>query len=185
LRKFLPLILLACLAAAGCWQSKTRPYRNEMSLQPFAAGTVTVTGRDSKAQHYALHKIEHGRYRLTETDHGRDFGEGLELGLFPLPGAPSRVLVAQAAMLSFHAGDDNLRYYGLLIVTGANSAQEIVPDCYKDARSGQVPRAYRESTIVCAFPGRASLEKSLLALWKSGKKPDASLRFEAATGSPR
>jgi hypothetical protein len=118
LRKFLPLILLTCLAVAGCWQSKTRPYRNVMSLQPFVAGTVTATDTDGKVAHYTLRKIDRGRYRLTLSDRGRDFGQGFDLGFFPLPGAPSHVLVLQMAMLNFHTGEDSLRYYGLLVVTG-------------------------------------------------------------------
>ncbi len=155
-----------------------------MSLQPFAAGTVTATDHDGKVAHYTLRKIEHGRYRLTLSDRGQDFGQGFELGFFPLPGAPSHVLVLQMAMLNFHTGDDSLRFYGLLVVTGKDSAQEIDPDCGKDARRAHVPSADMKITDACSFPDRASLEKSLLALWKSGKKPDSSLRL-GATDSPR
>lgn len=185
MHRCVPLILLLCLAVAGCWQTKARPYRNVMSLQPFAAGTVMATDRDGKVAHYSLRKIGRGRYRLTLSDHDRDFGQGFEVGFFPLPGAPSHVLVLQMATLNFHTGDDSLRYYGLLVVTGQNRAQDIVPDCDKDARKARVPAGYKDSAGVCTFPDRASLEKSLLVLWKSGKKPDTSLSLEAAIGSPR
>lgn len=184
MRKSVVFILLICLAVAGCWQTRNRPYRNDMSLQPFAAGTVTAISHDGRIAHYALHRIDRGRYRLTLTDRGQDFGQGFELGFFPLPGAPSHVLVLQMATLNFHTGDDNLRFYGLLVVTGPNRAQEIDPDCGKDARKARVPPAYRRAGT-CTFPDRAALEKSLLALWKSGKKPDTSLSLVPAIGSPR
>jgi len=48
LRKSVVFILLLCLAMAGCWQSRNRPYRNDMSLQPFAAGTVTAVSHDGR-----------------------------------------------------------------------------------------------------------------------------------------
>ena len=185
MRKLAPFILLASLLVAGCWQTNSRPFRNVTSLQPFEAGLITETGPDRRVTHYALRKIERGRYRMTQTDRGQDFGQGFEVGFFPLSGAPSHVLILQMAMLNFHTGDDSLRYYGLLVVTGQNSAQEIVPDCGKDARRARVPAAYKDNAGICTFPDRASLEKSLLALWKSGKKPDASLSLDAATGSPR
>jgi hypothetical protein len=185
LRKSVVFILLICLMVAGCWQTRNRPYRNDMSLQPFAAGTVTAVSHDGKMVHYALRRIARGRYRLTLTDRGQDFGQGFELGFFPLPGAPAHVLVLQMAMLNFHSGDDSLRYYGLLVVTGKDSAQEIDPDCGRDARKAHVPSAYRKITDMCSFPDRAALEKSLLALWKSGKKPDTSLSLVPAIGSPR
>lgn len=185
MRKCVPFILLACLAVAGCWQSRARPYRDAIGVQPFAAGPVTTTDRDGRVAHYMLRKIERGRYRLTPSDHGRDFGQGFELGLFPLPGAPSHVLILQMAMLSFHTGDDSLRYYGLLVVTGKNTAREIVPRCGKDARAARMSGVTKDGAGICTFPDRASLEKSLLALWKSGKKPETFLRLEPAIGSPR
>ena len=184
LRKRVVFILLICLAMAGCWQTRNRPYRNEMSLEPFAAGTVTATSHDGKVAHYALRKTGRGRYRLTLTDRGQDFGQGFDLAFFPLPGAPSHVLVLQMAMLNFHTGDDNLRYYGLLVITSQTSAREIVPDCDHDARRARVPAAFR-APGTCTFPDRASLEKALLALWKSGKRADTSFSLVPAIGSPR
>src|SRR5205085_9384441 len=89
LRKLTPLILRASIAfasmvlvsvlLAGCWQTTTRPYRNVTSLQPFKAGEVTEKDLDGKEVHYALRKIARGRYRMTQTDRGQDFGQGFEL----------------------------------------------------------------------------------------------------------
>jgi hypothetical protein len=156
---------------AGCWQTISRPYRNVTSLQPFAAGAVTDTDSDGKVTHYALKTIARGRYRMTQTDRGQDFGQGFDLGFFPLPGAPSRVLVYEAAALDHTAAGANLRYYGLLVVTGPKSAQEIRPDCEKDARAARTSGTRMGKDGACTFADQAALEKSLLALWKSGKKP--------------
>lgn len=185
MRRCVALILLACLAVAGCWQTRSRPYHHVMSLRPFAAGMVTATDRNGKVDHYAMRKIARGRYRLTLSYRGREIGQGFEVGFFPLPGAPSNVMVLQMAALNFHAGDDNLRYYGVLVVTGQNSAQEILPDCNKDARDARVPIAYNENGGICFFPDRSALEKSLLSLWQSGRKPDTSLTLQTSIGSPR
>jgi hypothetical protein len=174
LRKCVPLILLVCLTVAGCWQTRTRPYRNVMSLQPFAAGDVTATDLQNKVTHYALRKIARGRYRMTETDRGEDFGQGFELAFFPLHGAPSHVLIYQAAALDHPVRDDALRYYGLLVITGARSASEIRPDCDKDARAARASHTGKGADGACTFADRAALETSLLALWKSGKKAEYS-----------
>ena len=167
-------LLLACLLTAGCWQTVTRPYRGVTSLQPFAAGAVVQTDPDGKVTHYALKKIARGRYRMTQTDRGQDFGQGFELGFFPLPGAPSHVLIYQAAALDHPVRDDALRYYGLLVITGARSASEIRPDCDKDARAARASHTGKGADGACTFADRAALETSLLALWKSGKKAEYS-----------
>ena len=174
MRKLAPFVLLAALLLAGCWQNVSRPYRNVTSLQPFDAGLVTATGSDKRVTHYALRKIERGRYRMTQTDRGQDFGQGFELGFFPLPGAPSHVLIYQAAALDRTARGDNLRYYGLLAVTGPTGAQELRPDCEKDARAARASGTRMGKDGACTFADRAALEKSLLALWKSHKKPEYS-----------
>jgi hypothetical protein len=170
LRKFAPLVLLIGVLMAGCWQTVSRPYRTVMSLQPFAAGQVTVE-QDGKPVHYALKKIARGRYRMTQTDRGSDFGQGFELGFFPLPGAPSHVLIYQAAPLDHTAAGASLRYYGVLVVSGQKSAEEVRPDCDKDWRAARASGTRKGKDGACTFADRASLEKSLLALWKSGKKP--------------
>jgi hypothetical protein len=170
LRKFAPFILLACVLVAGCWQTMSRPYRNIASLQPFAAGDVTEKDPDGKVTHYALRNTSHGRYRMTQTDRGQDFGQGFELGFFPLPGAPSHVLIYEAAVLDHPAKEENLRYYGLIVVTGQKSAQEIRPDCEKHARAARVSNTRKGKDGACTFVNRDALERSLLALWKSRKK---------------
>ena len=172
--RFAPFVLLASLLVAGCWQTTSRPYRSITSLQPFAAGAITATAPDRKVTHYALRKIAHGRYRMTQTDRGQDFGQGFELGFFPLPGAPSHVLIYEAASLDHTAQEDNLRYYGLLVVTGQKSAGEIRPDCTKDARAARASSTRAGKDGACTFADRAALEKSLLALWKSKKKAEYS-----------
>jgi hypothetical protein len=169
-----PFILLAAVLVAGCWQSVSRPYRNVTSLQPFDAGQVTATGRDNKVTHYLLRKIGRGRYRMTQTDRGQDFGQGFDLGFFPLPGAPSHVLIYEAASLDHPAGEDDLRYYGILVVAGPQSAQEIRPDCEKDARAARASGTRMGKDGACTFTDRAALEKSLLAFWKNRKKPEYS-----------
>jgi len=185
LRKLLPALMLACLAVAGCWQTMTRPYRDVVSLQPFAAGAVTEKDRDGKITHYALRKIDRGRYRLTQTDRGQDFGEGFELGFFPLPGAPTHVLIYQAASLEHSPREENLRYYGLLVLNGPGSADEIRPDCEKDARAAQASGTVKGKDGACTFADRAAVEKSLLALWKSGKKPEYNyVLTNAASAAP-
>lgn len=174
MRKHAPFAVLAALLLAGCWQTVSHPYRNVRSLQPFAAGSVTETGTDGRTVHYRLSRINRGRYLLTQSDRGPDFGQGFELGFFPLPGAPGNVLIYQAAPLERAARDDDLRYYGLVVVTMPYGALEIRPDCEKDVRAARASgtRAAKDGT--CTFAGRVALEKSLLALWKSGKKPEHS-----------
>jgi len=179
LKKLTPLTLLAmlsvaCVLLAGCWQTVTRPYRNVISMQPFKAGAITEKGPDGKEVHYALRKIARGRYHMTQTDRGRDFGQGFELGFFPLPGAPNNVLIYQAAALDRTARDDKLRYYGLLVVTIPYGAMEIRPDCEKDSKAARASNTRQGKDGACTFANRAALEKSLLALWKSGKKPEHS-----------
>ncbi|MDB5734109.1 MAG: hypothetical protein JWP16_713 [Alphaproteobacteria bacterium] len=171
------VILLTCVLLAGCWQSRSRPYLTVQSLAPFPAGAVTETDPDGRVTHYTLRKVARGRYRMTQTDRGQDFGEGFELGFFPLPGAPSHVLVYGAAALDHPRGDELLRYYGLMVITGPKSAEEIRPDCDKDARAARAAGVRAGKDGACTFGTRAQLEKALLALWKSGKKPQYRYRL--------
>jgi hypothetical protein len=133
---------------------------------------VTETGPDGHQQHYRLTRQPGGRYRLTSVDKGQDFGEGFDLGFFPLPGAPSHVLVYQAAALDHPRDEDALRYYGLAVITGPNAMEEIRPDCDKDWRAARVSATRKGKDGACTFATRDALEKSLLALWKSGKKAE-------------
>ena len=178
MRKLAPFVLLASLLVSGCWQTVSRPYRNVTSLEPFRTGRVSQTGPDGKITHYTLRKIDRGRYLLTQSDRGQDFGQGFELAFFPLPGATNNVLIYQAAPLERTARDDNLRYYGLLVVTVPYGAMEIRPDCEKDARAARISKTSMGKDGACTFAGRAALEKSLLALWKSGKKPEYSYSMQ-------
>jgi hypothetical protein len=174
MRALTPLVLLVAILLTGCWQTVSRPYRNATPLQPFAAGQVSALGPDGKTTHYALKKVARGRYLMTQTDRGQDFGQGFELGFFPLPGAPANVLIYEAAALERTARDDNLRYYGLVTVTMPYGALEIRPDCEKDARAARASNTAKGKDGACTFANRAALEKSLLALWKSGKKAEYS-----------
>ena len=60
------------------------------------------------------------------------------------------------------------------MVTGQKSAQEIRPDCEKDARAARASNTRMGKDGACTFTSRAALEKSLLALWKSHKKAEYS-----------
>lgn len=163
-------VVLAGLLLAGCWQSRTQLYGSQKPVTPFRAGKVTGRAAGGHLQHYAL--TQHGaRYHLTITDDGDDFGEGFELAFFPLPGAPDSVLVYQAATMDEPLSDTSLRYYGLA-VRGKNSIGEIRPSCEKDAAAAAASGTKAGADDACTFTTRAGLEKSLLALWKSGKKPE-------------
>jgi hypothetical protein len=170
MRRFARLVVLAgaCVLAAGCWQTKTHVYRGAAPLTPFQAGSVTETDPDKRVQHYALTRIAQGRYRLADTDKGQDFGEGFELAFFALPGAPANVLVYEAAALDHPVDDAALRYYGL-VVLNKNGAAEIRPDCGKDAKAALASGTRAGADDACTFKTRATLESSLLALWKSGR----------------
>ena len=169
MRWFALLLLVPVLS--GCWQMKTRPYRDVPGVTVFAPGSVTMTGPGNKQQHYRLARQPKGRYRLTSVDKGSDFGEGFDLGFFPLPGAPSKVLIYQAVPLD-HPRDDMLRYYGLVVITGPGSADEMRPDCDKDGAAARASGTRKGGDGACTFATRAALEQSLLALWKRGRKPE-------------
>lgn len=163
---------MAVLLLAGCWQMKTRPYRDMPGVTPFAGGAVTEAEPDGHSQHYRLTRRPKGRYRLTSTDKGQDFGEGFDLGFFPLPGAPSHVLIYQAAALDHPRDEDSYRYYGIAVITGPKTMEEIRPDCAKDWRAARISGTRKGRDGACTFATRDALEKSLLALWKSGKKAE-------------
>lgn len=163
-------VVLAGLLLAGCWQSKTQLYGSQKPVTPFRAGKATSTASDGQIQHYAL--TRHGaRYRLTITDKGEDFGEGFELAFFPLPGAPDTVFAYQAATLDEPVTDTSLRYYGL-VVRQKDGIAEIRPSCEKDSAAAAVSGTKAGADDACTFTDRAGLEASLLALWKSNKKPE-------------
>jgi hypothetical protein len=165
-------VIFAVLLLAGCWQTRNRPYRDIAGVMPFAPGLVTETGPKNEVQHYRLTRQPQGRYRLASVDKGQDFGEGFDLAFFPLPHAPSHVLIYEAAALDHPRDQDMLRYYGLMVITGQKSAEEIRPDCDKDRRAARASGTRKGTDGACTFATREALEKSLLALWKSHKKPE-------------
>lgn len=167
-------VMLAAVLLAGCWQSKTQLYAGQKSVTPFRVGPVTGTGADGRVQHYVLTR-QGARYRLTITDKGDDFGEGFGLAFFRLPGAPETVLAYEAVSLDKAETPDSLRYYGLA-VRQADGIAEIRPDCKKDAAAAVGIKAGADD--VCTFTDRATLERSLFALWKSGKKPEYLYSFK-------
>ncbi len=65
-------MLMACVLLAGCWQMKTRPYRDVAGVTVFAPGRVAVAGPDGMPQHYRLVRQPKGRYRLTSVEKGED-----------------------------------------------------------------------------------------------------------------
>lgn len=163
-------VVLAGLLLAGCWQSRTQLYGAQQPVTPFPAGKVTGVAADGQVQHYAL--TRHGaRYRLTITDKGEDYGEGFELGFFMLPGAPDNVFAYQAATLDEPVTQTSMRYYGL-VERRKDAIAEIRPGCEKDRAAAALSGTRAGADDACTFTDRAGLEKSLLALWKSGKKPE-------------
>lgn len=159
-------LMMAVLLLAGCWQTTIRPYRNVTGVTPFAAGIVTITGPGMRGGRYRLTLQPQGRYRLAAVGRGEALGDGFDLALFPLPHAPSHVLIYEAVPLDHPREMDDVRYYGLLNVTGPASAQEMRPDCGRDARAARASGTRRGADGNCTFASRDALEKSLLALWK-------------------
>lgn len=161
---------MAVLALAGCWQTRTQPYRGVTGVTPFPAGQVTVMGPGGRRESYSLGIQPRGRYRLASLRRGQQLGEGFDFGLFPLPHAPSHVLIYEAVALDHPRELDDLRYYGLLNITGPKSAEEIRADCTRDWRAARVSGTRKGADGACTFATREALEKSLLALWKSHRK---------------
>src|SRR5450432_4355836 len=86
-----PVIVLACLLLAGCWQSEGSLYGGAKTVQPLTAGKVVSRdpGSPRKLNHFALTKQAGGAYRLANNDKGSsDFGDAVRLRVFALPGLP-------------------------------------------------------------------------------------------------
>jgi hypothetical protein len=169
-----PLLALPCLLLAGCWQSSGSLYGKLDAVTPFRAGAVTQTGSEQTAQNFDLGLDADGGYRLIGTDKGSDdFGEGFGLRFIALAGLPANVYEYEAVSLSHcnqPAGCDPVkptdpRYYGLIRTT-ADGADEIRPDCTKDAA---LTPGIKDDDGVCTFQSRLKLEQSLLALAAGGK----------------
>ena len=183
-RHLRPLMALACLLLAGCWQSNGSLYGKVDTVTPFRAGAITQTGGKQAAQNFDLTLGADGSYRMIGSDKGTDgFGEGFILRFIALAGLPANVYEYEAVSLS-HCGQksgcdpvksDDPRYYGLIRTT-LDGADEIRPDC-KDDAAITAPAGIKEDDGVCTFQSRLVLEKSLLALAAGGKKAEHLYRF--------
>lgn len=183
-RSFRPLMALACLLLAGCWQSNGSLYGKVDTVTPFRAGAITQTGGKQAAQNFDLALDADGSYRMIGSDKGTDdFGEGFALRFITLAGLPANVYEYEAVSLSHcdrpsgcdPVKPDDPRYYGLVRAT-PDGADEIRPDCKKDAAI-TMSAGIKEDDGVCTFQSRLVLEKSLLALAASGKKAEHFFRF--------
>jgi hypothetical protein len=177
-----PLLALSLLLLAGCWQSNGSLYGKIDTVTPFRAGAVTQTGGDQAAQNFDLKLDADGGYRMIGSDKGTDdFGEGFALRFIALAGLPENVYEYEAVSLSHcgqPAGCDPVkptdpRYYGLIRTT-MEGAEEIRPDCKKDAA---LTPGIKDDDGVCTFQSRLKLEQSLLALAAGGKKAEHFYRF--------
>ena len=175
-------LALSCLLLAGCWQSGGSLYGKIGTVTPFRAGAITETGGEQAAQNFDLKLEPDGSYRMIGTDKGTDgFGEGFVLRFIALAGLPADVYEYEAVSLSHcdrPSGCDPVkpsdpRYYGLIRTT-LDGADEIRPDCKKDAA---LTPGIKEDDGVCTFQSRLTLEQSLLALAASGKTAEHSYRF--------
>lgn len=175
-------VIAAAVLAGGCWQSSGSLYGDTPSVMPFQPGVVTGTAPDGKVTHYSLTRTA-SAYRLIVTDKGDGFGEGFELRFFPLSGLRRYMFVYEAVSLDHCNGvrgcdpiaADDPRYYGL-VRARMHGADEIRPDCRKDAAATAPFGVRPDKSDVCNFADRDTLEKSLRAL--RGKKPE--FRYELA-----
>ena len=182
IRRLRPLTGLAFLLLGGCWQSNGSLYGKIDTVTPFRTGAITQTGGEQAAQNFDLTLGADGSYRMIGSDKGTDgFGEGFALRFIALAGLPANVYAYEAVSLS-HCGQPSgcdpvkpgdPRYYGLIRTT-LDGADEIRPDCEKDAA---FTPGIKDDDDVCTFQSRLALEKSLLALAASGKKPEHLYRF--------
>jgi hypothetical protein len=175
-------VITAALLAGGCWQSDGSLYGDTPSAIPFQPGAVTGTAPDGKVTHYSLTRTGDA-YRLIVTDKGDGFGEGFELRFFPLSGLQRAMFVYEAVSLEHCNGirgcdpvkNGDPRYYGL-VRARMHGADEIRPDCEKDAAAIAPFGVKPDKSEVCNFTRRDTLEKSLRALRR--KAPE--YRYEQA-----
>jgi hypothetical protein len=180
IRRLRPLAGLAFLLLAGCWQSNGSLYGKIDTVTPFRAGAIVETGGEQAAQNFDLKLDADGGYRMIGSDKDTDgFGEGFALRFIALAGLPPNVYEYEAVSLSHcdqPTGCDPVklsdpRYYGLIRTT-PDGADEIRPDCKKDAA---LTPGIKDEDGTCTFQSRLKLEQSLLAL--AGKAPEHSYRF--------
>lgn len=177
-------LLLACLVLAGCWQSRHGAlYGKIATVAPFHDGTLTATGGD-KPESFTIQARPDGGYRLIGAEKDENgLSDGFDLRFFTIPGLPGDLLVYEAVSISHCTGkfvcgavsDTDDRYYGL-VRPGPDGADEIRPDCKKDA--GVIDKAkVNVDDGVCTFPDRATLETALRALAAGNRKPDRLYRY--------
>jgi hypothetical protein len=172
-------IAVIALLLAGCWQSRGTLYAGAVPIMPFHDGRVIERDDQKKIQHFTLRLDSSGTYRLVGDDKGSDgYGEGFGLRFFPLAGASHGALLYEAVALDDcvkgtklcgEANDDGQRYYGV-VLPGRDGAEEIRPDCAKDAAVTKKLGVKDDGGGTCTFKNRATLEKALRQLAKS-KKP--------------
>src|SRR6188768_3137774 len=92
-----PLVLLSCLLAAGCWQSTGSLFGDVKPVQPFAAGKLVSSndGKPADASHAVLTRQKDGSYRLVSTDKA-DMGDAMVLRFIALPGLPPDMFAFEA-----------------------------------------------------------------------------------------
>jgi hypothetical protein len=180
-----PLLLAACFFLAGCWQADGSLYGKIDTITPFREGLVTETGGKDPAQNFDVTLNRDGVYRKIGRDQGTDdFGEGFSLSFFAIAGLPDNVYAYEAVSLSHCTGPSGCdpvkpgdpRYYGL-IRTNIGGADEIRPDCKEDSAITYRLGVTGDTSGVCTFKDRATLEKSLVALAAGGKKAEHFYRF--------
>jgi len=181
-----PMIVLACLLLAGCWQSEGSLFGDAKTVQPLTAGRVTSRdpGAPAKLNHFALTKQAGGAYRLANNDKGSsDFGDAVVLRFFAAPGLPKDMFVFEAV------SDDKCkpgntchpmtakseRDYGLLRLTKAG-AEVASPDC--DKTTAKLPGVTSSDYGTCTFTSRASLETALLDFAKQSWKSSVTYKYE-------
>ena len=181
-----PLVLLSCLLAAGCWQSTGSLFGDVKPVQPFRAGKLISTNPDKPANtgHLALSVGKEGSYRLAVTDQA-DLGDAMVLRFIALPGLPQSVFVFEAVsddackpgQTCHPMTAQSERDYGLVRIT-KTGAEVFNPDCGKSSAVAKLPGVKADNYGSCSFRNRASLEKALLDLAKQGWKTSVTYKYE-------
>jgi hypothetical protein len=179
-----PLIFLACLLLAGCWQSTGSLFGDVKTVQPFRAGKLVSTNSDKPADvgHSLLTIGKDGSYRLAAADKA-DLGDAMVLRFIALKGLPQNMFVFEAVSddkckpgeMCHPVTAKSERDYGLVRVTKAG-AEVTSPECGKT--TAKLPGVKADTYGTCAFSNRDSLEKALLELAKQGWKTSLAYRYE-------
>ena len=181
-----PVIVLACLLLAGCWQSEGSLYDGAKTVQPLAAGKVVSRdpGSPRKLNHFLLTKQGGGAYRLANNDKASsDFGDAVRLRFFAAPGLPKDLFVFEAVSddkckpgnICHPVTAESERDYGLLRLTKAG-AEVSSPDC--DKTTAKLPGVTASDYGTCTFTSRASLETALLAQARQNWKASLAYAYQ-------